>query len=301
VYVLAPPAGEWRQASCRMLWGLTKAMPPPPWLPGLALAWAFWNLPGSVLNAQSMIRGKVRSDSSDQTVAGAEIRLPVLHRAARSGSDGYYRVDEVPPGRYRVDVRAIGFQPLSTELSVGPRDTLEVDFELIRVVQQLEPLRVDAKEPTRVSAKMQEFEERRKRGFGKFLTRDWLAEREYSVLTNVLRMTPGLSLVRRPFLCGGGFAVTTGRGGAVNQQEWMRCETPETVRFPLACYLAIYLDGMRIWVPGQVEPPDIDKIATIVSLEGIELYRGPSEAPAEFQGTGNACGAVLLWTRTGER
>ena len=49
------------------------------------------------------------------------------------------------------------------------------------------------------------------------------------------------------------------------------------------------------------EPPKIDDIASIVSLEAIEIYRGPSETPIAYQNTGSACGVVLLWTRTGEK
>jgi hypothetical protein len=145
------------------------------------------------------------------------------------------------------------------------------------------------------------FEERRKTGLGRFITREMLAQREHSVLTDVLRMTPGLSFVRRPDKCGGGFALASGRGGAVDPQAWMACEIDPRIRFPFACYLAIYMDGVRVWVPGQKEPPKIDDIASIVALEAIEIYRGPSETPIAYQNTGSACGVILLWTRTGEK
>jgi hypothetical protein len=35
-------------------------------------------------------------------------------------------------------------------------------------------------------------------------------------------------------------------------------------------------------------------------FQAIEVYRGPSELPIEYQATGNACGAILFWSRTGE-
>jgi len=66
--------------------------------------------------------------------------------------------------------------------------------------------------------------------------------------------------------------------------------------FPVACYLTIYLDGVRIWTWGQREPPNIESIS-VIELEGVEVYRGPSELPTAFQTTGSAGGAVLLWTR----
>jgi hypothetical protein len=81
----------------------------------------------------------------------------------------------------------------------------------------------------------------------------------------------------------------------------MICEGRPDVPFPLACYLSIYVDGVRVWAPGQAEPPNVDQVASIVSLEAIEIYRGPSETPIMYQNTGSACGTVLLWTRTGEK
>ncbi|MEX1183198.1 MAG: hypothetical protein WEF86_08165 [Gemmatimonadota bacterium] len=41
----------------------------------------------------------------------------------------------------------------------------------------------------------------------------------------------------------------------------------------------------------------IDDLVRPLDLEAIEVYRGPSEMPAEFaRGT---CGAIVLWTRNG--
>ena len=50
--------------------------------------------------------------------------------------------------------------------------------------------------------------------------------------------------------------------------------------FPVACYLTIYLDGVRIWTTGSKEPPRIDEY-TVNAFEGIELYRGPAELPVD--------------------
>jgi hypothetical protein len=66
-----------------------------------------------------------------------------------------------------------------------------------------------------------------------------------------------------------------------------------------ACYLTVYVDGVRVWSRSQDPPPDVDQIRAM-GIEGIEVYRGPAELPSQYQGTGNACGAVLFWTRTGE-
>ncbi|MGQ0641766.1 MAG: hypothetical protein ACT4P6_13540 [Gemmatimonadaceae bacterium] len=61
------------------------------------------------------------------------------------------------------------------------------------------------------------------------------------------------------------------------------------------------LDGALVWAPGfgTNEPPNIDDYAAR-DLQAIEVYRGAGELPAELQQTATACGAVVLWTRTGE-
>jgi hypothetical protein len=246
-----------------------------------------------------VIRGTV-VDSTHQPVEGAVVTTGLATEHGLTGKDGRFEIVTARSDTVTLTIRAVGFSPLSRLVQLGAADTTEVQITLARVVQKLPSLEVKAEEPVYTSAKMVAFEERRKAGIGRFFTREMLAEREHSVLTSLIRMTPGLSLIRRPEECGGGFAVTSGRGhGMIEWRDWMRCEGgPGAKPFPVACYLAIYLDGVRLYAPGQREPPDIDPI---VSLEGIEIYRGPSETPTMFQTTGNSCGAILLWARTGER
>jgi hypothetical protein len=54
------------------------------------------------------------------------------------------------------------------------------------------------------------------------------------------------------------------------------------------------------FVPGPA-PLDwfIDDLVSLPEVEAIEVYRGPSELPAEFHGFygGGNCGAVVVWTR----
>jgi hypothetical protein len=141
---------------------------------------------------------------------------------------------------------------------------------------------------------MQPFEDRRRAGIGKFFTSDLLRSQVHRPLSDVLSQTPGVRLVRRPTRCGAGFAVAT--RGATTPQPWMRCATGD--RFPVACYVSVFLDGISLYTTGSIEPIDLNQFA-VNGLEAIELYRGPSETPIQYQGTGSACGALLLWTRVG--
>jgi hypothetical protein len=250
-----------------------------------------------------VVRGTVKAEDG-RPIEAAEVTTDLPDERAVTGSDGAFLLSTKSPGLNVVlHAKAVGFSPGTQSVSFESADTAVISFSLKRVAQKLPSLEVTGT-PSYTSAKMMAFEERRKAGIGRFITREMLAQRENSVLTDVLRMTPGLIFVRRPDKCGGGFAMASTRGGSVNRQDWMWCEgypPPSGIPFAVACYLAIYLDGVRIWAPGQKEPPNIDNVASIVSLEAIEIYRGPSETPIMYQNTGSSCGTVLLWTRTGEK
>jgi len=139
--------------------------------------------------------------------------------------------------------------------------------------------------------RMMAFEERRRMGMGRFLTREDLAKRDNALLSDVLRMT-GIPLMRRPTRCGGGFSVASNRGtGSIRKLP--RCGGQP---MPAGCYMAVYLDGVRLWALGQVDPTNIDSFAPR-DLEGVEVYRGSARAPVEYSGTDHACGVILLWTR----
>ncbi len=244
--------------------------------------------------AQTLIHGTVRG--SGRPLPAAEVRLDPDGLSARTDSSGAYRFTVAKGGVTRLFVRAVGFYPASRNILVVANDTVESDFTLDPVAQQLDSISVEARGVT-VRGKMSAFEERRRTGIGRFYTREMLATREHSTMADVLRMTSGLRLIRRPDACGGGFAVATGRGGVVRSERWMECR-PSGPKMEPACYVTLYLDGARYWTPGQTPPPDINSLQ-VGGIQAIEAYRGAAETPTQYQMTGTVCGVLLLWTRDG--
>jgi hypothetical protein len=242
------------------------------------------------LSAQGTIQGIVTTDRG-QPIVGAEVVIEVLKLSTRTDRAGLFTL-EVPAGSSVVLVRAVGFRPAVTSFVVADAKSIDVAIELERVPQALEPLVTTV--PTEpVRGKMAGFEERRARGFGAFITRAQLAVREHSLLSDVLRMT-GIPLIQRPRDCGGGFAAGSNRGFGGIRTEWMRCANGKP--FPVGCYLTIYMDGIRMWTTGEVEPPNLDDYY-VNGLEAVEVYRGASQIPVQYQTLNATCGAVLLWTR----
>ena len=243
------------------------------------------------LSAQAVIRGRVVADSGGALVAGAEVAIVALGRSARSDPLGHFRLDAVPAGPHTVSVRRIGFRQLELPVALGAGDTLEVEIALSATVQTLTPVAVAGEASTGIV----EFDRRRASGFGAFVTRAELEEREHSRLSDVLRTKmPGVRFVS---LVSGGYALASGRSsGSLDPSR------------PRECYMSIYLDGIRIYSPGEEDPtahpddrgkgPDVDRYA-VHGIEAVEVYRGPAETPPEFLGSNAACGTIVIWTRRG--
>lgn len=249
------------------------------------------------LLAQTLVTGRVIGDSA-RPIPGAILEIRVLGRSVTTSARGDYAITVEKPGSYLLEVRALGFSPASRGLRLASGDTLRVDFKLDPVAQELEPLVVTEAEPLPTGI-MRGFGERRRLGFGRFITRDMLEEREHDTVAGILRGMAGMRMVRRPGECGGGYSAATGRGIAA--VEFSKSTTAGATcggGTPMAeaCYMSIYVDGVRVWAPGSVDPPDFEQMRNN-QYEGVEIYRGPAELPIQYQGTGAACGAILLWSR----
>jgi outer membrane receptor for monomeric catechols len=148
------------------------------------------------------------------------------------------------------------------------------------------------------------YHERKQLGFGTFIDDSLLRTREHSALSDVLRRVPGLTLTYLP--SGGGLAVQMSRAGTISTCPIMapQCGAPGGLankeRKDTRCFAQIYLDGIRVYAPGQNTGDSrgfsIDQFM-VLHLQAIEIYKGPGSTPAQYNSTGSACGTVLLWTR----
>lgn len=58
----------------------------------------------------------------------------------------------------------------------------------------------------------------------------------------------------------------------------------------------IYLDGISLGKGGASGLDDLDNISW-ETVEGIKAYPSSASVPVQYNGTGSACGVVLIWTR----
>ena len=255
----------------------------------------------STLHAQTLIRGTVRADSTLTAIHGAFVMLMGVDgsavASAVSGSDGGFLL-HAEPGRFLLHVRRVGYSPTVTPEFEVP--TAGTDVELTVLLPQdalvLDTLAVEGEAEPFEPGPMRGFYERKRRGWGLFLTREEWEERVPTRITDILRGLPGVRIVgigktgtlivrmvRTPFRLRGVTSISRLGSGARNVPN---------------CPVTYFLDGIRF----RTTERGINEIALPFDIEAIEVYRGPSETPGEFLTSNDmGCGAVAIWTRRGPR
>ncbi|MBL0939454.1 MAG: carboxypeptidase-like regulatory domain-containing protein [Gemmatimonadaceae bacterium] len=245
--------------------------------------------------ATTSLAGIVLVDSTERPIAGAEVELIGTTFRARSDSSGAFFIAGVPPGSYRLQVRAVGYSPILVDLALGREKMEDVDILLRPVAQELE--RVDVRAALTPTARnLLGFESRRKFGIGKFLdsTALWrFGDRQWAQA--IVAQSPGV----RATSYGASSALTVGSRGPSSPRNGLPSGDVVDIRRGAkpACYMRVYVDGVLHYNSQAGE-----------SLFDVTNYNGPqivaaevytaAQLPAEFNRMGAAsCGAVLLWTK----
>ena len=73
------------------------------------------------------ISGKINRDNDAQL-----IKITLLNTAFKTEADstGYYKLENIPQGNYRIQVTSTGFKPITQRISVTENQNLNLDFEL---------------------------------------------------------------------------------------------------------------------------------------------------------------------------
>lgn len=235
-----------------------------------------------VARPSGVIDGAV-TDSALRPLAMAEITVLRTPLKLHTNQRGLFRIVDVAAGQYILIVRRLGFRPVSQLIEVQESDTLHVAYELDPLPKnQLDTVRVVA---DRTSQDLREFEQRRQRGIGEFLTRDQIIRRGSLELSDLMRGFRSISMAQ------------DGKGGGVPEQ--IAYNKRDFGNFltsgPGACPMQVVVDGMNM--PSAF---DLNLGPLISQIAGIEVYSGPSTAPAQFQGMDRRCGLILIWTRVGK-
>lgn len=244
-----------------------------------------------------ILTGVVREDSTARPLAGVEVTIEGKSNRATTDSAGHYAF-VVPSGVQVALFRMPGYRPLRMRVTVKG-DTVRAEPALIPVAgaTQLDPVLVNAS-PSRVATAGRDgFEERRARGFGKFVDSTQMRAREDRRLHDVLRELADVRFVEAnetsvnelraiyPFSNPSRSYIAGGRIMPGNPP----------------CYVSVFFNGTTIYRSGRGsgvgKPPDFSRDFSVASLESVEYYRSASEVPPQFGGANANCGALVLWSR----
>jgi outer membrane receptor for ferrienterochelin and colicins len=218
-----------------------------------------------VSGQQGVLRGVV-ADSAGAPIGAADVAIVALHRLTRTDDRGRFVLDALPMEDVEVTVRRLGYAPGKLRVkikSVG--DSIRVTLtELPELLQGMTATQ------QRARLEIEQFYRRRARGPGTFFTRDEIEDRHAIAMSDMLRMAPGVQVVR--LAAGNGIRFTSGSARR-------------------GCAPLVWIDGQK--APGM----EVDQIP-LSDVEGIELYQGASTTPAQFfQNTATTCGTIVVWTR----
>jgi hypothetical protein len=108
----------------------------------------------------------------------------------RTNERGEWTIPDAPAGTRALEVRAVGYYPEQRAVDVIARAP-HMHVALLTTQAMLDTIRIAAQ---RLDRNMQGFEQRRRAGMGRFLTRDYIAQHNVVYLSNLLRGQPGLPM-----------------------------------------------------------------------------------------------------------
>lgn len=230
--------------------------------------------------------GIVTRDTLGSPVADANLLLSGINRAARSGSDGSFKITSVPAGHYHLVVRAIGFEVFQSDVDIAAGQVLNGEIQLTRAPILLDTVTSRAARRSDAPYELQEFEFRRRSSpTGYFITDSLLRKREDGTLGTLFGAFPGAKIV----LVGGRELLAASHGPASQKPVF---QSPSAGG---PCLATVYLDGREIY-PAGGDAPDFGRLKNS-DFSAAEFYPDPTEAPLRFQRTGSGCAIALLWSR----
>jgi len=215
------------------------------------------------------ISGQVVNQQSRIPVSGARVNLIGTRLQSATDSAGRFTQASLGAGTYILEVRAIGYGVTSWVLRLADGELVDYVFELEPIGVDLAPIVVEGR-PGYFQRRMQEFEERRRSGRGIFITHDQIEASHAATMADLLRGVPGVRLNCRSGVCTAQM-TRTARGICV--ADWV-------------------IDGVPASMSSTPHLP-------VVGIVAVEIYRSPSEAPAEFLKADSQCGVIAIWTKSG--
>ena len=246
--------------------------------------------------AQVRVEGVVVTDAPAGPAEGAAVLLDGEQRAV-TDPDGTFWF-EAPPGRYRLEIRLVGYGAAAAQLELVAGDDPQIRVQLRRLSSELDTVVVEGEGP-RYTPRLAGFYDRRKTWpSGQYITWEDIERTGVPRLSDFFRTLRSIDLeCTNKFCTGYLLRPSTSRVLPSFSQAPRRSSSGGSDVFAKQrdeCYAQYYLDGVQYYVGEEgIDGLPLDGIAA------IEVYVGASQVPIEFSGRNARCGVVVMWTKDG--
>ena len=213
------------------------------------------------------ISGTTTDSNTGRAIAGAAVTIPALSLSASSDGSGHFLHRTLIGGSYVLQVHAVGYIPTAISVRLDSGQAVVQDFQLTTIPPTLAGVVIKGNRGASVGRRFEDFERRKAGGRGQFLTRAQIEARPAMNLSDLVRDMRGIRTECIGFTC-----------------------TVRAARAVRGCPPAYFVDGRRSTTFGPSTP--------IGDIQGLEVYLGPSETPAEFLGNDSSCGVIAVWTKS---
>lgn len=282
--------------------------------------------------ATTALVGTVVSAEEGKPIGGVEVILVGSEQTRTTDEQGEFVFEDVTPGQVRIRFRREGVASRTMQANLQEGVTTDLTARIPAEPVEVEELQVEVSGQVRAGT-VAAAQRRAYRSAGVFLGPEELAGSGGSGLANLLKQQSRVKTKRcvagenagRPRNdrgSGSSFGVgpedqehEPGAGPPDNPDNPQMGRSHEGGEGPRGGYESRYIPGCqrvvvgrdcepRFYLDGSPLPKDDPAIArnlgnmNTAALAAVEIYRSPSEIPAQFR-TADACAVILLWSQRG--
>jgi hypothetical protein len=211
---------------------------------------------------------------------GAQVVVDGSAVSATTDARGAFAMSGLPDGTRMAEARALGYEPMRVRVEPSRAESRSVAIAMGKRVATLDAITVFGKHTQRMRD-LTGFAERKQKGFGRFITRQEIDQRNVLSACELLRQVPGVTVMDD-----GTSGCTANIRGATSGAS------PVGMRAaPHLCEPTVYEDN----VPFGGTFSEFTRTVLPKDIMGIEVYTTATEPP-QFMGQ---CGVIVVWTRMG--
>jgi len=217
-----------------------------------------------------IVRGRVTLGGA--AGGGSRVELVGTEIVAATNDRGEFSLTGVPAGTHVILARHLGYGAASVPVDLVGREPKRVTIDLPKYVPMMDPVLVSARRNR--SLDQVGFNERKRTGGGRYVTREEIERSNPTYLSDILRRVSGLKVEYED----GREVIRSSRG---------------TTGFSGEGCVQYYVDDM-LWQ--SMTPGDVNDFVTVGEVMGIEVY-ADATVPARYMRGGEVCTTIVVWTR----